>query len=178
MYSRSPYRFRHSRASTLSTTQHVENSQRSRKDPGGTHSSGVRNGGVGRRRSVPSKHHLKTPNIHFTALAAQKTTNNEKSNVINMDDDNEYNDDQVKTLNLSSASAATENLESSRNSAPISVSTSSDNINNAKNSTIAKHELLARYFKKINTGDYYCMLCKGTKDANRVSFFYISYGTD
>ena len=109
----------------------IVNSQE--KKPGKAHSPGVRNEGLGRRCSVPSNHHLKASNIQFTALTVQKLTNDEEPNAINMDDDNDNNDVQVETLNLSSAPVATENIESSRNSTPISMSTSSDNINKVKN---------------------------------------------
>ena len=47
-----------------------------------------------------------------------------------------------------------------------------DNINQSGRST-KKHELLNQYFTKLNTGDYYCKLCNGTKNFNQVHLYFL-----
>ncbi|CAM4849384.1 unnamed protein product, partial [Rotaria magnacalcarata] len=87
-----------------------------------------------------------------------------------MDDETEDNDDQVDNLNVSFASAVTENIEAPQDSNSVYYSVSSNNISkeNKSSTSITKQELLARYFKKLNTGGYYCKLCSGTKNSNKV----------
>ncbi|CAF1945977.1 unnamed protein product, partial [Rotaria magnacalcarata] len=107
-----------------------------------------------------------------TTATPQRSTENRDEDLHVMDDETEDNDDQVDNLNVSFASAVTENIEAPQDSNSVYYSVSSNNISkeNKSSTSITKQELLARYFKKLNTGGYYCKLCSGTKNSNKVSF--------
>ena len=44
-----------------------------------------------------------------------------------------------------------------------------DNNNQNDKKIMKKHELINKYFNKINTGGYHCKLCEGTKNSKQVS---------
>ena len=47
-----------------------------------------------------------------------------------------------------------------------------DNINQSGRST-KTHKLLNQYFIKLNTGNYYCEVCDGTKNSHQVHLYFL-----
>ncbi|CAF0980560.1 unnamed protein product [Didymodactylos carnosus] len=176
MASSSSYGSRYSRRSSLSTVANIQanqslNRQQSKKNLTDSPIADVKDERVSRRRSSPSARHLKTLQMQTTAATPQRSRNNDDGDIIGMYDENDNQDDQVEQLNISSASIATESMEMSQQSSYNNYSTSVNGNNMGNKSTITKYELLNRYFKKLNTGGYYCNLCNGTKHAQKVRFF-------
>lgn len=173
MASSSPYTLRHSRRSSLLKAKNNQDISQSRTSSNDSSAPGVRGGGVVRRRSAPSARGSKHSNIQTNTTTSRiSPRENHEADVSIMDNENgDANDDQADNLNLSSASAATDIIEVSTDSNSINHPTSSNSTKKGNKSSITKHELLNRYFKKINTGGYYCNLCSGTKYSNKVSLF-------
>lgn len=176
MASSSPYPLRYSRRSSLSMSGNNQDEdnhtqQRSKKTSNNSSVLGVKRGGIVRRRSAPNTQRPKSNRLQTqTTTATPEPMRKNYSNEATVMYDDEK--DQEDSLNLSSLSTETENIEITESTTHTNSSVSADNTVKTKASTITKGELINEYFKKVNTGGYYCKLCIGTEFAEKVSINY------
>ncbi|CAF1174824.1 unnamed protein product [Rotaria magnacalcarata] len=147
--------------------------RQSRKTPMDSSASGVKNGGISRRRSAPGSRYSRGLQTQSKVTTAQRSTSNSGGHIrINDegDDEDENVDQYIDQLNISSTSTATENMEVSQQHDEDHPIASIDS-NNQNRRTIKKNELLNQHFTKLNTGGYYCKLCVGSKNSNKVRLY-------
>lgn len=165
----------HSQRGTSQNVQIDEtfSNRQSRKAPKGSSTSGtsgIKSGGITRRRSTTNSRNSRSSKIRSrTATLQQRSTSNlDKNTTMNDDDDDDTHVGQaIEQLNISSTSIATDVMDVSpqhQNDQPV---TPMDN-NNQNERQLKKHELIKKYFTKLITGGYNCKLCEGTKNANKV----------
>ncbi|CAF3936033.1 unnamed protein product [Rotaria sp. Silwood2] len=151
----------------MQVDQSLSNRQ-SRKTPKDSSASGVKNGGISRRRSIASSRYSRSSKIQSTKATSQRSKSNLCEHIqINDEDDGDNVGQAIEQLNISSTSIATDNMDVSPQHHDDHSVTSIDN-NNQNERPIKKHELLNQYFTKLNTRGYYYKLCDGTKKSHRV----------
>jgi hypothetical protein len=178
-------RLKHSKQNSTSTVQVTHNDQslndrQARKSQTGSSTPGIKNGNIPRRRSAPGARNSTTSKSQTTAIASQRSRSNLARHMIGNNDEDENDDEsmQIDTLNISSTSAATDNMDTSQQY-DVDQSSASDNNNiQNENPKIKKHELISKYFIKLNTGGYYCKKCDGTKKAKKVSLYVLTLDRD
>jgi hypothetical protein len=186
MASSSSYqRLKHSKQNSTSTVQVTHddqslNDRQGRKNQTGSSTPGIKNGNISRRRSAPGARNSTTSKSQTTAIASQRSRSNLARHVIGNNDEDENDDEYMHndTLNISSTSTATDNMDTSQqHDVDQSSASVSNNIQN-ENPKIKKHELISKYFIKLNTGGYYCKKCDGTKKAKKVSLYILRLDRD
>jgi hypothetical protein len=165
-----------SRRNTLSTVQVIEidqspNTEQSRRNSNNSLTPGVKNGGVSRRRSAPSARHSKKSQTQTTTAPSQRSRSSLGRNTMELNNEDMDGDEEqyIDDLNISSASATTENMDIPQQHDNDHSIEAIDSNKQIGKTTIKKQELLNQYFTKLTTGGYYCKLCDGTKNSNKVS---------
>ncbi|CAF3321825.1 unnamed protein product [Rotaria sp. Silwood2] len=145
------------------------NTRQSRKSPKNASTPGIKNGGISRRRSAPSFHRSRNSQIQSKITTSQRSTSNSDQHVMGSNNEGEDDniDQNIDLLNISSASTATEYMETSQQPDDDNSPASAES-HNRNGRIISKNELLNQYFTKLNTGGYLCKLCAGTENSNKV----------
>ncbi|CAF4074361.1 unnamed protein product [Rotaria sp. Silwood1] len=90
------------------------NARQSRKSPKDASTPDIKNGGISRRRSVPSSRHSRNLQIQSKVVKSQRSTSNSGQHEIGINNEDDNVDQYIDLLNISSTSTATENMETSQ----------------------------------------------------------------
>ncbi|CAF2918153.1 unnamed protein product [Rotaria sp. Silwood2] len=112
---------RSSKKSASSTAKIVRvdetfNTRQSRKSPKDVSTPGIKNGGISRRRSAPSSHRSRNSQIQSKITTSQRSTSISGQHVMGSNNEGEDDniDQHIDLVNISSASTATEDMETSQ----------------------------------------------------------------
>lgn len=132
---------------------------------------GVKDGGVSQRRSASaSRITTQTQSKRTTPLSAQ---NHAGTDMVNTAVDTNVGIQTDENLDTSTASVATEEMDTSpQQTTTLNDATPVTNNTRSSKGTINKDQLVEQFFIRLNTGGYYCKLCQGTKDQDKVSKSY------
>lgn len=176
MASSSSQRSKHPRGSSSSNPQVAQIDQsvnvRESRNSNGSSSTSAKHPNISRRKSTPSVHSSRSSLTSKTTVPSQRSRSNLHRTTMELtnEDKGDEEDESTEDLNASFASTATVNIDTSQTPHNDHSSTSVNTNQNAKK-VLRKQAVINTYYTKIDTGGYYCNLCNGTKNSNKVNAY-------